>query len=102
MAENTTTKSVENVTERKCVLAERRGTSLRQQADQLTPEHFESRNIQILSASQKGKNCLESLKAAEWKLTSVDAWQLCYDGQIIDGIDRYVFVSQCLNIQVGT
>ena len=94
MAENTATKSLENVTKRKCVLADRRGTSLRQQANQLTPEHFERAGTSKSSEHHKRENyCLESLKAAESKLTSVDAWQLCYDGKIIDGIDRYVFVT---------
>ena len=27
----------------------------------------------------------------------MDAWQLCYDGKITDGIDRYVFVGQCFD-----
>jgi len=32
---------------------------------------------------------------AEFDLESVDAWQLCYDGKVIDeGIDRFVLISQ--------
>ena len=27
----------------------------------------------------------------------MDAWQLCYDGKIIDGIERYVFIGQCFD-----
>ena len=27
----------------------------------------------------------------------MDAWQLRYDGKIIDGIDRYVFIGQCFD-----
>ena len=101
VAENTTAKSVENVTKRKCVLADRRGTSLRQQADQLTPEHFERAGTSKSSVHRKKeKYRLESLKAAESKLASVDAWQLCFDGKIINGIDRYVFVSQYLNTTI--
>ena len=74
MAENTTTKSVENVTKRKCVLAYRRGTSLRQQADQLTPEYFERAGTSKSSVHRKReKYRLESLKAAESKLAPVDA-----------------------------
>ena len=40
---------------------------------------------------------IESLKSAQLKHVTVDAWQLCYDGKIIDGIDRYVFVGQCFD-----
>ena len=32
------------------------------------------------------------------ELTSVNAWQLCYDGKIVDGMDRYVFIGQYPNI----
>ena len=27
----------------------------------------------------------------------MDAWQVCYDGKIIGGIDRYVFIGQCFD-----
>ena len=27
----------------------------------------------------------------------MNAWHLCYDGKIIDGIDRYVFIGQCFD-----
>ena len=29
----------------------------------------------------------------------MDAWQLCYDGKIIGGIDRYVFIGQCFDLE---
>ena len=32
------------------------------------------------------------------ELASVNAWQLCYHGNIIDGMDRYVFIGQYPNI----
>ena len=80
------------VTKTKCLLADRRCTSLRQQADQLTPENFENPGT-----SKSSKYRIESLKSALLKHVTVDAWQLCYDGKIIDGIHRYVFIGQCFD-----
>ena len=83
------------VTKTKCVLADRRCTSLREQADQLTPENSENPGTSKSSIHRKRKKYrIESLKSAQLKHVAVDAWQLCYDGKIIDGIDRYVFIGQ--------
>ena len=88
----------EIVTKTKCVLADRRCASLRQQADQLTPENFENPGTSKSSIHRKReKYRIESLKSAQLKHVTVDAWQLCYDGKIIDGIDRYVFIGQCFD-----
>ena len=70
----------EIVTKTKCVLADRRSTSLRQQADQLTPENFENLGTSKSSIHRKReKYSIESLKSAQLKHVTVDAWQLCYD-----------------------
>ena len=91
-------KVAEIVTKTKCVLADRRCTSLCQQADQLTPENFENPGTSKSSIHRKReKYRIESLKSAQLKHVTVDAWQLCYDKKIIDGIDRYVFIGQCFD-----
>ena len=88
----------EIVTKTKCVLADRRCTSLRQQMDQLTPENFENPWTSKSSIHRKReKYRIEFLKSAQLKHVTVDAWQLCYDGKITDGIDRYVFIGQCFD-----
>ena len=76
--------------------------SLRQQADQLTPENFENPGTSKSSIHRKReKYRIESLKSAQLKHVTVEwmlgSWQLCYDGKIIDGIDRYVFIGQCFD-----
>ena len=38
---------------------------------------------------------LKALRRCEANLNKADALQLCYDGKIIDKIDRYVFIGQC-------
>ena len=88
----------EIVTKTKCVLADWCCTSLRQQADQLTPENFENPGTsKSLIHRKREKYRIESLKSAQLKLVTVNAWQLCYDGKIIDGIDRHVFIGQCFD-----
>ena len=80
------------------MLADRRCTAFHQQADQLTPENFEDPGRSKSSIYRKReKYRMESLKSDQLKHVTVDAWQLCYDGKIIDGIDRYVFISQCFD-----
>ena len=88
----------EIATKTKCVLADRRYTSLCQQADQETPENFKNPRTSKSSIHRKReKYRIESLKSAQLKHVTLDAWQLCCDGKIIDGIDRYVFISQCFD-----
>ena len=66
--------------------------------DQLTPENFENPGTSKSSIHrEKEKYRIESLKSAQLKHVTVDSWQLCYDGKIIDGIDRYVFIGQCFD-----
>ena len=73
-------------------------TSLRQQADHLTPKNFQNPGTSKSSIYRKReKYRIESLKSAQLDYVTVDAWQLCYDGKIIDGIDRYVFIGQCFD-----
>ena len=80
------------------MLADRRCTSLRQQADQLTPENFENPGTSKLPIHRKKeKYRIESLKSAKLKHVTVDTWQLCYDEKVIDGINRYVFIGQCFD-----
>ena len=94
----------EIVTLTKCVLVDRRCTSLRQQADQLTPQNFENPGTSKSSIHRKRERYrIESLKSAQLKHVTVDGWQLCCDGKIIDGIDRYVFIGQCFDqVKVST
>ena len=74
----------EIVTKTKCVLADRRCTSLCQQCDQLTPENFENPGTSKSSIHRKReKYRIESLKSAQLKHVTVDAWQLCYDGKLL-------------------
>ena len=88
----------EIVTKTKCVLADRRCTSVRQQANQLTPENFENPGTSKSSIHRKReKYRIESLKSAQLKHVTVDPWQLRHDGKIIDGIDRYVLIGQCFD-----
>ena len=90
--------AAEILTKTECVLADRRSTSLREQADQLTPENSENTGTSESSIHRKReKYRIESLKSAQLKHVTVDAWQLRYDGKIIDGIDRYVFIGQCFD-----
>ena len=80
------------------MLADRRCTCLHQQADQLTPGKFKNPGTSKSSIHRKReKYKIESLKSAQLKHVMMDAWQLCYDGKIIDGIDRYVFIGQCFD-----
>ena len=70
----------------------------RQQADQLIPENSENPGTSKSSIHcKRGKYRIESLKSAQLKDVTVDAWQLCNDGKIIDGIDRYLFIGQCFD-----
>ena len=75
-------------------------TSLRQQSDQLLsvvgPENIAA------SAStgyrHREKMRMKALQRSETLVDSSNTIQLCYDGKIIDKIDRYVFVAQFVNV----
>ena len=77
----------EIVTKTKCVLADRRCSSLRQQVDQLTPENSENPGTSKSSIHRKREKYRIESKSAQLKHVTVDTWQLCYDGKIVDGID---------------
>ena len=62
----------------------------------MTPGNFENPGTSKSSIHRKReKYRIESLKSAQLKHVTVDAWQLCYDRKIIDGIDRHVFIGKC-------
>ena len=43
---------------------------------------------------------MRDLKKSEESLAAASPLQLCYDGKIIEKIDRYVFVGQFVNAQL--
>ena len=43
---------------------------------------------------------MKALKKSEESLAAVSALQLCYDGRVIERIDRYVFAGQFVNAQL--
>ena len=87
------------VTEQSCILADRRMTSLRQQSDQLLSV-IGADNIAASSSTvyrHREKARMKALQQCESVLSSSNSIQLCYDGKIIDKIDRYVFVGQFID-----
>ena len=88
------------ITEESCILADRRMTSLRQQPDQLLsvvgPENIAASASTVHRHREKMR--MKALQRSETLVASSNAIQLCYDGKIIDKIDRYVFVAQFVNV----
>ena len=85
-----------SVTEESCILADRRLTSIRQQSDQLLSV-VGSEKIAASPSTifRKREQCrLKALRRCEADLNKADALQLCYDGKIINEIDRYVYIGQ--------
>ena len=89
-----------SITEESCILADRRMTSLRQQSDQLLsvvgPENIAASASTVYRHREKMR--MKALQRSETLEASSTAIQLCYDGKIIDKIDRYVFVAQFVNV----
>ena len=85
-----------SVTEESCILADRRLTSIRQQSDQILSV-VGSENIAASPSTIfcKREQCrLKALRRCKADLNKADALQLCYDGKIINKIDRYIFIGQ--------
>ena len=85
-----------SLTEQSCILADSRMTSLRQQSDQLLSVIGDD-NIAASSSTvyrHREKARMKALQQCESVLSASNSLQLCYDGKIIDKIDRYVFVGQ--------
>ena len=62
----------EIVTKTKCVLADRRCTSLRQQADQLTPENFEN--------PETSKSSIHREREVQNRTSKISSVKTCYGG----------------------
>ena len=88
------------ITEDSCILADRRMTSLRQQSDQILsvvgPENIAASASTVYRHREKMR--MKALQRSETLAASSNAIQLCYDGKIIDKINRYVFVAQFVNV----
>ena len=71
-------------------------TYLSQQSDQLLSvigaENIAASSSTVHSHREKGR--MKALQQCESVLSASNSLQLCYDGKIIDKIDRYVFVGQ--------
>ena len=84
------------VTEESCILADRRLTSIRQQSDQLlsvvSSEKIAASPSTIFCKREQCR--LKALRRCEADLNKADALQLCYDSNIINKINRYVFIGQ--------
>ena len=81
------------VTEKSCVLADQRMTSIRQQADQLQTV-IGKRNIAASPATvyrRRQEMRMKALAQSESSSKAAQAVQLCYDGRVIHKMDRYVF-----------
>ena len=79
-----------------CVTADRRFTSIRQQSD-LQRSTVGAKNISASPATvlRKREQCrLEALERCDKKLNDAKAIQLCYDGKILNRMDRYIFLGQ--------
>ena len=85
-----------SVIEENCILTDRRLTSIRQQSDQLLSV-MGSESIAALPSTIfcKREQCrLKALQRCKADLNKADAQQICYDGKIINKIDRYVLIGQ--------
>ena len=85
-----------SVTEESCILVDRRLTSIRQQSDQLlSVSGSEKIAASPSTIFRKREQCrLKALRRCKADLNKADALQLCYDGKIINKINRYVFIRQ--------
>ena len=85
-----------SVSEESCILADRRLTSVCQQSDQLLSVVGSEKIAASPSAIfHEREQCrLKALRRCEADLNKADALQLCYDGKIINKIDKYVFIGQ--------
>ena len=81
-----------------CFLADRRMTSLRQQSDILSTVigHGIAASPSTVYRHRE-KSRIEALKDSETSLAGADSLQLCYDGKIVDKMDRYIFVGQFID-----
>ena len=85
-----------SVSDKSCILADRRMTSIRQQSDQLLSV-VDRRKISASASSvyrRREEVRMKALILSDTALATTSALQLCYDGRVIDKIDRYVFLGQ--------
>ena len=87
-----------SVTEESCILVDRRLTSIHQQSDQfLSVSGSEKIAASPSTIFRKREQCrLKALQRCKADLNKADALQLCYDGKIINKIDRYVFLDNIM------
>jgi len=84
-----------SISTKSCLLADKRHTSIRQQADQiLSFPHADIAGSPSTVYRSREKTRLFSLETCESNINDSDYLQLHYDGRIINGMDRYVFVVQ--------
>ena len=84
------------VSDESCILADRRMTSLRQQSDQLLSVVDKDKISASVSTvyRRREKVRMKALTSSNIALNVASAVQLCYDGRVVDKIDRYVFLGQ--------
>ena len=90
-----------SISPRDCIQADRLFTSIRQQSD-FQKSTVGENNIAASSATvyRKREQCrLDALRRCEDDLRQASAIQLCYDGKILNHMDRYVFLGQIVNQQ---
>ncbi|CAK8684380.1 unnamed protein product [Clavelina lepadiformis] len=89
-----------SVNQEMCMLADRRMTSIRQHSDQLRSlarEKIAASPTTIFRRREKVR--MKALERCQLEIKSCSAMQLCYDGRVINSLDRYVFVGQLLDDQ---
>ena len=79
-----------------CILADRRMTSLRQQCDQLLSVVDKDKISASVSTVYRRRETvrMKALTSSNIAINAASAVQLCYDGRVVDKIDRYVFLGQ--------
>lgn len=91
-----------SVSDECCILADRRMTSIRQQADQLASV-VDRRQISASASSiyrRREEVRMKALAKSKVLLAEASALQLCYDGRIIEKLDHYVFFGAICKRQV--
>jgi len=84
-----------------CVLADRRLTTIRQQSDQLLAV-IGKNQVAASPATiyrHREKERMKALANCEAALNATDAIQLCYDGRVVNKMDRYAFLGQFVDLE---
>ena len=85
------------INEKSCNLADRRLTSIRQQSDQLLSAFGDKIAASPTAVYRKRERFrMKALESCDDSLKKANAMQLCYDGKIINKMDRYVFLTQVI------